>query len=318
MAAQRWPTLADELEATLEARFGGHLHIAETEAESDLVRERVEADQQAGVAVDLVSASRMRSLAPGLVGSALCGAFTPGDGQANPIRTAKAFAAAAGRHGAGVHIGSAARLAVEAGRVVGIYLEGRRVAAGTVVVAAGAWSRACLAEAGCTLPIRWRGLQMMLSEVDQPRLAPTVTGVGRNLSLKQLPSGQYMLGGGWQVAPAAGRMAAEPVAERLALQWAVGVAVWPRIGELAVAQVWAGLEAQSVDGLPFIGPLALPGLYVATGFSNHGFQISPAVGSLVAADLCGQPVAELAPFRPARAIGLDAGRVATFRAEPVP
>jgi glycine/D-amino acid oxidase-like deaminating enzyme len=61
----------------------------------------------------------------------------------------------------------------------------------------------------------------------------------------------------------------------------------------------------------------LAGLYVATGFSGHGFQISPAVGELVAEELCGRTARDLAPFRIDRAGAYGAEAVRTFQTEDV-
>jgi glycine/D-amino acid oxidase-like deaminating enzyme len=44
----------------------------------------------------------------------------------------------------------------------------------------------------------------------------------------------------------------------------------------------------------------VPGLFLATGFSGHGFQLSPALGAEAAAALCGEPAPALEPLSPAR------------------
>ena len=46
---------------------------------------------------------------------------------------------------------------------------------------------------------------------------------------------------------------------------------------------WAGLEAFTPDALPIIGGVpGLAGVFVAAGFSGHGFALSPAVGDILA------------------------------------
>jgi sarcosine oxidase subunit beta len=68
-----------------------------------------------------------------------------------------------------------------------------------------------------------------------------------------------------------------------------------------IREAWCGLEAESADGVPLIGAVpGVAGLYVAAGFSGHGFQLSPAVGAAVAALLHGEPAPELEPLTPAR------------------
>ncbi|WP_172327670.1 FAD-binding oxidoreductase [Mangrovicoccus sp. HB161399] len=317
MAAARWPLLGAELGADLEESFGGHLHLAETEAEIPVIEARIAADLAGGLAIERVEPARIREIAPEITARALLGAYTQGDGQAHPGRVARAFAAAAAREGAALRFGQAARLLPGADGVAGVaFADGSALKAGTTVVAAGAWTEALLAPFGLDLPIRARGLQMLLSDI-APRdlLAPTVTAVGRNLSLKQLRSGAFMMGGRWFARPTGRGLETLPLDAHAAKQWAGAAAILPRLARHRLVHQWAGTEAQSIDGNPFIGR-SLPGLYLACGFSNHGFQICPAVGELVARDLATGSEPLLAPFATDR-IAPDAARLAAFRAEPI-
>lgn len=318
-AAERWRSLEEELGADLEVRLGGHLHLAETEAETASVRQRVREDAADGIPIELVDGSALRTIAPDVTDKALLGAYTAGDGQAHPGKTARAFAAAAQRCGAVMMFGQAAALRRDGDCVTGVRLaDGGTVAAGRVVLAAGAWSCAILAGLGIELPLRWRGLQMLFSGPCRLALSPTVTAVGRNLSLKQVPSGRMMVGGRWFGSrPAEDAVATAPLADHVMRQWESAVAVVPAMERLSVTSSWAGAEAQTIDSLPFIGPAGLGSLYLATGFSNHGFQISPAVGALVAADLAGEGEPLLAPFRVERVRSVSPQAIATFRGEPM-
>jgi sarcosine oxidase subunit beta len=61
----------------------------------------------------------------------------------------------------------------------------------------------------------------------------------------------------------------------------------------------------SPDAHPIIG-LAGDGVYVACGFSGHGFMQSPAVGRAVAEEiLSGASALDLSPYRPGRFDGVD-------------
>jgi glycine/D-amino acid oxidase-like deaminating enzyme len=70
---------------------------------------------------------------------------------------------------------------------------------------------------------------------------------------------------------------------------------------------WAGLNEASLDSLPLLGPdPRVPGLFIAAGFSGHGFGIAPAVGRLMA-DLIATAQTDLPiePFRVDRFDHLD-------------
>ena len=76
-------------------------------------------------------------------------------------------------------------------------------------------------------------------------------------------------------------------------------AAWPVFGNAVIARSWGGMIDMTPDSLPVISPVAaVPGLTLATGFSGHGFGISPAAGQL-AADLvtAAPPVVDPAPYR---------------------
>jgi sarcosine oxidase subunit beta len=318
LAAERWKTLSDELDANLEATFGGHLHIAETESEVATVESRISADTTLGLPIERVEGRRLREIAPALTENAIVGAFTAGDGQAHPGRAARAFAKAAERVGAKIMFGKVANLDVQSDRISTVTLsDGTSLSASQVVLATGAWSVEILASLGLTLPLRWRGLQMLLSDIAEKMLAPTVTAVGRNLSLKQTGSGEFMIGGRWIAAPAKTGIGSDCVDAHVARQWSGAAAILPALRSRKLAQAWSGVEAQSIDSMPFIGRTRIDGLYLATGFSNHGFQISPQIGALVASDLIQGMEPLLAPFDPHRHDGIAQGKVSAFLSEPI-
>lgn len=65
---------------------------------------------------------------------------------------------------------------------------------------------------------------------------------------------------------------------------------WPIFSELEIANAWAGVIDVTPDSNPVIGPIdKIPGLFIASGFSGHGFGTSPAAGQLAADLISEQP-----------------------------
>jgi len=64
-------------------------------------------------------------------------------------------------------------------------------------------------------------------------------------------------------------------------------------------QRWAGLIDVTPDAVPVIGPVrSLPGFFLATGFSGHGFGIGPGAGRLMADIVTGAtPAVDPRPYR---------------------
>lgn len=76
----------------------------------------------------------------------------------------------------------------------------------------------------------------------------------------------------------------------------------PALAQAEIVQSWAGLIDVTPDAIPVIsGVDAMPGLFIATGFSGHGFGIGPAAGRLVAELVTGDaPCADPTAFRLSR------------------
>jgi len=245
------------------------------------------AEQRAhGAPLELVDATAARTLAPGLAPTCAGGVYCAIDGQAEAMATVSAFAAAAGRIGARIEEGvGATALVAERSRVVAVECsDGRRRACDVALVAAGTWSAPLLAGLGLRVPLATRALQMLLTEPASGALAPVVSAFGRKLSLKQLASGAWLIGGGWPADipdEAQNRWALRDDSVKASL--AVAREVYPAVGEATLARGWAGLEAFTPDDVPVMGPVpGVDGLIVAAGFCGHGFALAPTVGDVLA------------------------------------
>lgn len=87
--------------------------------------------------------------------------------------------------------------------------------------------------------------------------------------------------------------------------------VHPAFAQAVEAERWGGLIDVTPDAVPVISPVeSVPGFFVGTGFSGHGFGIGPGAGRLMADLVAGDdPIVDPAPFRFARFSDLSALRV---------
>lgn len=76
----------------------------------------------------------------------------------------------------------------------------------------------------------------------------------------------------------------------------------PRVKGIGIQRRWAGYIDLTPDLLPVIGELGSPrGLFLATGFSGHGFALGPVVGRLLSElVLDGRSSLDIHPFRATR------------------
>ena len=77
---------------------------------------------------------------------------------------------------------------------------------------------------------------------------------------------------------------------------------FPAFRNVAVAESWGGMIDVMPDAIPVISAVErLPGFFIATGFSGHGFGIGPGAGRLIADMVTGAPaIVDPTPFRLSR------------------
>ena len=74
---------------------------------------------------------------------------------------------------------------------------------------------------------------------------------------------------------------------------------FPVLASIKVAESWGGIIDATPDAVPVISAIAAkPGLFMASGFSGHGFGLGPGAGKLMAQIVVGEsPCVDPQPFR---------------------
>lgn len=77
------------------------------------------------------------------------------------------------------------------------------------------------------------------------------------------------------------------------------IKAFPAFAHATISQSWGGLVDVTPDAVPVIASVdSIPGVYVATGFSGHGFGIGPGAGQLMAEMVMGATTSvDPTPFR---------------------
>jgi sarcosine oxidase, subunit beta len=318
-AIQRWKTLEQELEADLGYRRSGNLFLAESDNEANRLDTFVHQQHAMGFTdVQLVDRKEALSLVPGLNDRVVAGSYSPDDGQADPIRTTRAFAKAAQHHGANYWTGvNTSSLCIQHEQMVGVQTDLGEVKAEHIILAAGAWSNELVMSANLSLPIRTRALQMILTTPAKSyQLGPVISSVSRILSLKQVSSGAFLLGGGWLGDPSTDRRSYSMRPQSIEGNWITAKELLPIVGYQRIANTWCGLEAQSIDDIPFIGQIpGLHGFTLAVGFSGHGFALAPSIGRCVSDQINGLPSPELEALHPSRISTFSSQSIEAFLTE---
>ena len=77
---------------------------------------------------------------------------------------------------------------------------------------------------------------------------------------------------------------------------------FPAFSHSRITHNWGGMIDATPDAIPVIGPIkAIPGLFISSGYSGHGFGIGPGAGKLTVQLVFNEtPVVDPKPFRPER------------------
>ena len=143
----------------------------------------------------ILTAGEVEALVPALHGAWAGGIFTPSDGRAEPFVAVPALARTAGRLGAAIVEGCAARtVETEAGRVRAVHTERGRTATQAVVLAGGAWTSCFASNLGLDLPqLTVRATAGRTNPVDGPEM-PAV--YSPKLCIRRRADGGYTVANG--------------------------------------------------------------------------------------------------------------------------
>jgi glycine/D-amino acid oxidase-like deaminating enzyme len=233
-----------------------------------------------------------------------------------PSAPTYAMATLAERYGAAVRMGRSIRLAVHAGRAVGVEIDGRLEPADVVVVAAGPWTSELIDPMGRWRPIRalW-GVVVETTLVDPPR--HVLEAANLDVVIEQDPSassddvdrGHHRVESDFSLVPVGDVCSVgstflfeEPDLEgwrdRI-LARAIGYV--PALYEAPIREVRSCARPLAADGRPLVGAIdSIPGLFVCAGHGPWGITTGPGSAALLVDQVLGGSGSIDPVFDPAR------------------
>jgi sarcosine oxidase subunit beta len=298
LAAMAWHSLpvlehaADMLGSDAGFHRTGYLVAVGPDNEASL-RANVAMHQGLGIEVEVLEREEATALWPGATFDDVAAtAYEPRGGYGDAHRTALAFAAAARHHGASIRQQCAvAAVEVRGDRVVGVRLvDGSRISADQVVVAAGPWSVALAGATGVDLPIAAQRAQILLVEPGRPLgPVPVLSDLVTLQYVRPDGSASLLVGNSDHASPEW----ADPddYVNRADNEFIEGLITrfahrFPDLTGAGLATSYAGCYDVTPDYNPVISSSPIEGMWICAGFSGHGYKISPAVGELVADLIC--------------------------------
>ena len=275
----------------------------------DTFRSNIATQQSVGVITDLISMGDAAALAPGFaVEDAAAIAYEPYSGHADASGTAYAYATRARAEGVSVRLQTPAmeiETSADGSRVVAVKsVDGARIETGIAVVATGPWSGRFLESHGIQVPVVATRHEVLhfRRPLDLVPHHPGGADISNRIYFR--PEGQELtlVGNGNHsdvvddpevFAQRASPAFIQDVWQRLARRI-------PPIADAELAAGYAGLYTNTPDSHPIMDRVdGVDGLYLCTGFSGHGFKLSPMVGVLMA-ELIGRGQATTMDISPLR------------------
>jgi sarcosine oxidase subunit beta len=257
----------------------GYVFLAHSQERRDALALDVALQNELGIASELLEPEALEALLPGIDRSDVTGASYCGDDGYfdRPQAVVEAFGEAFRRCGGAIELATVTALAPRGDRWVLELERGAAVEADAVVVAAGYDAPPLLATVGLELPIAKEPKYLLLSDpIGDRLLEPLVVSAERHFAAKHLRNGRVL----------ASDLAANGEPGREASAWRAHVKenirrYVPLLEYVTFPLVVEGFYDVTPDHQPIVAAVER-GLWVAAGFSGHGFMIAPAVGRIVA------------------------------------
>src|SRR5918993_7814 len=281
-----WQEIQRDTGEDLEMKVCGGLMLAENERDIEFLKGKIALEKRHGIEAELIGANELRTLEPCIGDVAIAAEWCPGEGKINPLKGTYAVVAKAKALGARFRRGSNV-LAIERDGTYWKVLTSRgEIRAKRVVNTAGPWAAEVARLVGVEIPVRGAPLQMVVTEPTAPTLSRLVAYAHRHLTLKQMGSGAFMIGGGWTAGlDEQNRLsrALRPSVE--GNLWIASRAV-PALADLHAIRIWAGMNV-NIDRAPILGEVpSLPGFYNCV--SSNGYTLAPVLSRLTTEMLAGR------------------------------
>lgn len=277
-----------------QVRRDGCLELFDTAASLEKARGGWAEQRRHGIEVEELDAGVLRDLEPDLSDRVVGGALVPGWIQMDePKQLCLSIAGWLEGRGVAFETGAVSRLEPNSAGCGVVLEDGRRIEAGHVVIACGAWSKTLAAQVGDRIPLDTeRGYNITVPEpgisVKRMIMLP-----GHGFVLTPLSTGLRVGGavefGGLKLPPNWKRVEAMAARARL---------FYPGL-RTDGGKRWMGFRPSIPDSLPVISPSSRhERIFHAFGHAHHGLTEAAVTGEMIAAMIEGEcPVVDPEPFR---------------------
>jgi sarcosine oxidase, subunit beta len=267
----------------IDLRQVGYLFLLSTSQDVESFDRDVKLQNELGVTSRMVDVAEAKKLSPLInTDGLLAASYSPDDGHCTPESVVLGYATAARRLGATLLTGVAVTgIGVAGGEARTVHTSRGTITAGTVICAAGAWSRALGEMVDTHLPVTPVRRQVIFTAPlpDLPAALPFTIDFATSYYFHREGRGLLLGMSDPDQAPGFELDYSQDWLPRLGDAMAARA---PRLLDVGLRDGWAGLYEVTPDHNALIGRAREPAnVLYATGFSGHGFLLGPAVGEVL-------------------------------------
>ncbi|ABL78336.1 NAD(P)/FAD-dependent oxidoreductase [Thermofilum pendens] len=275
-----WGELREKLGVKYER--SGYLWLISRERDVERFKEYSRVHNSFGVETRFVDEDFVKRVAPYVDTSSMVAAlYDPLAGKASPFDAVYKQFLAARSLGVEFAVGREVdSVRVERGEARGVVVGNELIPARSVVVAAGAESVFLLRRSGVELPLAPVPHHAALTEEFGRLFDPLIIDVETGAYAVQTFHGHVLMGVEVEEEPFARPVVKLEFLEKVVSTWSKWLTWLPGAN---ILRYWVGYYEVTPDHHPILGPVdGVENLYVATGFSGHGFMMAPVVAEELA------------------------------------
>ena len=291
----------------IEFRQSGSLVAIQSLNQYEYAQERVSYLKSEGMQVEILSPNEAKSYEPNLNGDLNGYMYSSYRGQADPIKSTRAFSEVAKNNGAIITASAPVTSLEQAGQGWIVRSHNRVFNCQALLIATGAWTYEIGNMIGLNIPIQPVRGQMWATDSIPPRIFHTISSmesseywhknpivnedsppelthngdsrVTRHLYGRQRANGEVIFGGDRELLGFRDDVSFTGIE----VNKTHAGEILPFLDQLSVKRTWSGIMPFSPDGLPLIGRIEqYENLFLATGLGSSGFGRGPGSGMLVA------------------------------------
>lgn len=278
-----WPNLSEELDVDIEYHKSGNLRFGKTEEHVKMLHRIVKQGIDAGLDIKLLSKEEVREICPYVSEEVITASYCITDGHANPMKTTLAYYRKAREGGVQFITGENVQtILMERGKVNGVKTDKNIYKAPIVLLASGFESRVIANSVGIDIPMNKVLVEALITEAHEKMFPQMIGTAAADFYGHQTDHGSFVFGGNAGLEAftsnkeeAVNRSIVVPYICRAILGY------FPYMSKINIIRTWSGFLDETPDHIPVLSKVdEVPGLFLACGFSGHGFGIAPTVGQL--------------------------------------